>query len=190
MRAGQRDAGTVGGGGMTRRIFTTRFASLSPHCVAKAEKKGRTKAEVDAIIPWLTGCGPEELAARLKDRTDFETFLAEAVNPARADQGRGLRGPGREDPRPGDARDPLSRQAGRRTGQGEADGEDPAERVRGAGIAGNRLRSVTPAAARVRPPGIVGKRPGGVLPESGFSSRNGMLPGLRSILCRRRCRFS
>ncbi|WP_449044094.1 DUF2200 domain-containing protein [Paracoccus versutus] len=69
---------------MTRRIFTTRFASLSPHCVAKAEKKGRTKAEVDAIIPWLTGCGPEELAARLKDRTDFETFLAEAVNPARA----------------------------------------------------------------------------------------------------------
>lgn len=54
--------------------------------MAKAEKKGRTKAEVDAIIPWLTGCGPEELAARLEDRTDFETFLAEApsLNPARA----------------------------------------------------------------------------------------------------------
>lgn len=72
---------------MTRhRIFTTSFASVYPHYVAKAEKKGRTKAEVDEIILWLTGYGPEELAARLADRTDFETFFTEAprMNPARS----------------------------------------------------------------------------------------------------------
>jgi hypothetical protein len=43
------------------RICTTSFASVYPHYVAKAEKKGRTKAEVDAIIHWLTGYGPEAL---------------------------------------------------------------------------------------------------------------------------------
>ncbi|RDW13621.1 DUF2200 domain-containing protein [Paracoccus thiocyanatus] len=72
---------------MTRhRIFTTSFASVYPHYVAKAEKKGRTKAEVDEIILWLTGYSPEDLAARLADRTDFETFFAEAphMNPARS----------------------------------------------------------------------------------------------------------
>ncbi len=71
---------------MTRhRIFTTSFASVYPHCAAKAEKKGRTRAEVDEIICWLTGYSPEELAARLDDQTDFETFFAEAprMNPAR-----------------------------------------------------------------------------------------------------------
>lgn len=72
---------------MTRhRIFTTSFASVHPHYVAKAEKKGRTRAEVDEIICWLTGYSPEDLAARLVDRTDFETFFAEAprMNPARS----------------------------------------------------------------------------------------------------------
>ncbi|RDD68822.1 DUF2200 domain-containing protein [Paracoccus versutus] len=71
---------------MTRhRIFTTSFASVYPHYLAKAEKKGRTRTEVDEIICWLTGYGPEELAARLDDQTDFETFFAEAprMNPAR-----------------------------------------------------------------------------------------------------------
>lgn len=71
---------------MTRhRIFTTSFASVHPHYVAKAEKKGRTKAEVDEIICWLTGYSPEDLAARLEDRTDFESFFAGAprMNPAR-----------------------------------------------------------------------------------------------------------
>lgn len=58
---------------------------MYPHYVAKAEKKGRTKAEVDEIIEWLTGYGPEELAAELKAGTDFETFFAKAprLNPAR-----------------------------------------------------------------------------------------------------------
>ena len=71
---------------MTRhRIFTTSFASVYPHYVGKAEKKGRTGAEVDEIILWLTGYSPEDLTARLEDRTDFETFFAEAphMNPAR-----------------------------------------------------------------------------------------------------------
>ncbi|MEG4643542.1 DUF2200 domain-containing protein [Paracoccus sp. APAP_BH8] len=83
-----RCAGTVrSGGGITRhRIFTTSFASVYPHYVAKAEKKGRTRAEVDEIICWLTGYTPEDLAARLEGRTDFEAFFAEAprMNPARS----------------------------------------------------------------------------------------------------------
>jgi hypothetical protein len=61
-------------------------ASVYPHYVAKAEKKGRTKAEVDEIIRWLTGYGQEALEAQLAARTDFETFFAQApaMNPARA----------------------------------------------------------------------------------------------------------
>lgn len=68
------------------RIYTTSFASVYPHYVAKAEKKGRTKAEVDEIIRWLTGYSQEELEAHLERGTDFETFFAEAPqpNPARA----------------------------------------------------------------------------------------------------------
>ncbi|HEX8209407.1 MAG TPA: DUF2200 domain-containing protein [Longimicrobium sp.] len=72
---------------MTRhRIYTTSFASVYPHYIAKAEKKGRTKAEVDEIIRWLTGYRQDELEARLEQRTDFETFFAEAsrLNPSRA----------------------------------------------------------------------------------------------------------
>lgn len=67
------------------RIYTTSFASVYPLYVAKAEKKGRTKAEVDEIIRWLTGYRPKELEAQLEKRVDFETFLAEAPapNPAR-----------------------------------------------------------------------------------------------------------
>lgn len=68
------------------RIFTTSVASVYPHYLAKAEKKGRTKAEVDEIIRWLTGYTQSDLDARLSTRTDFETFFAEAprMNPARA----------------------------------------------------------------------------------------------------------
>ena len=68
------------------RIFTTSFASVYPHYVAKAQKKGRTRAEVDAIIRWLTGYSAEALEARLDAGTDFQTFFAEApaMNPARA----------------------------------------------------------------------------------------------------------
>lgn len=67
-------------------IYTMSFASVYPHYVAKAENKGRTKAEVDEIIFWLTGYGPEALERILEDGTDFETFFAEAPkpNPSRA----------------------------------------------------------------------------------------------------------
>ena len=68
------------------RIYTISFASVYPHYVAKAEKKGRTGAEVDEIIRWLTGYGQEELEALLESKTDLETFIAEAprLNPSRA----------------------------------------------------------------------------------------------------------
>jgi hypothetical protein len=67
------------------RIFTTSFASVYPLYVAKAEKKGRTKAEVDQIIAWLTGYRDGELNAQLEKKTDFETFFAKApgLNPSR-----------------------------------------------------------------------------------------------------------
>lgn len=68
------------------RIFATSVASVYPHYLAKAEKKGRTKAEVDELIRWLTGYSEAELDAQLKRKTDFETFFAEApkLNPARS----------------------------------------------------------------------------------------------------------
>jgi len=68
------------------RIYTISFASVYPHYVAKAEKKGRTKADVDQIISWLTGYGQKELQAQLERRTDIETFIAEApkLNPSRS----------------------------------------------------------------------------------------------------------
>jgi hypothetical protein len=67
------------------RIFTTSFASVYPYYVEKAEKKGRRKAEVDAIICWLTGYKQRELEQQLKKQTDFETFFKDAPkpNPAR-----------------------------------------------------------------------------------------------------------
>lgn len=68
------------------RIYTMSFASVYPHYVAKAEKKGRTKAEVDQIIGWLTGYSQEQLEVHLEKQTDFETLFEEApgLNPARA----------------------------------------------------------------------------------------------------------
>jgi hypothetical protein len=68
------------------RIYGTSFASVYPLYVAKAEKKGRTKAEVDEIILWLTGFSQEAFDAQLASKSDFETFFAEApnLNPARA----------------------------------------------------------------------------------------------------------
>ncbi len=67
------------------RIYGTSVASVYPHYVGKAEKKGRTKEEVDEILCWLTGYGTSELAAQLEQGTDFETFFAEApaLNPSR-----------------------------------------------------------------------------------------------------------
>ena len=60
------------------RIYTISFASVYPHYIAKAEKKGRTKAEVDEIIRWLTGYSQKKFEAQLKKKTDIETFIAEA----------------------------------------------------------------------------------------------------------------
>lgn len=67
-------------------IYSQTFASVYPAYVAKAERKGRTKQEVDEIISWLTGYDDKSFAARLADETDFETFFAEApkLNPSRA----------------------------------------------------------------------------------------------------------
>ena len=68
------------------RIYMTSVASVYVHYLAKAERKGRTKAEVDEIIRWLTGFSQEELEARLADKTDFETFFGQArLNPARSE---------------------------------------------------------------------------------------------------------
>ena len=69
------------------RIYSISFASVYPHYITKAEKKGRTKAEVDEIIHWLTGYDAAGLAAELEARTDFESFFAKAprLNPARAE---------------------------------------------------------------------------------------------------------
>ncbi len=66
-------------------IYTMSVASVYPHYVTKAEKKGRTKAEVDEIIRWLTGYSQEGFEAQLEKQTDFETFFAEApkLNPSR-----------------------------------------------------------------------------------------------------------
>jgi hypothetical protein len=67
------------------RIYTTSFASVYPHYVTKAERKSRTKAEVDEIILWLTGYSRSEFDTHLLSETDFETFFAAApqMNPSR-----------------------------------------------------------------------------------------------------------
>ena len=60
------------------RIFTTSFASVYPLYVAKAERKGHTKDEVDQVITWLTGYDDAAIERVLADGTDFETFFADA----------------------------------------------------------------------------------------------------------------
>ncbi|MBP9732221.1 MAG: DUF2200 domain-containing protein [Candidatus Magasanikbacteria bacterium] len=67
------------------RIYTMSFASVYPLYVAKAEKKGRTKSEVDEIIRWLTGYSQKKLEAQVKKETNFEDFFAKApeLNPSR-----------------------------------------------------------------------------------------------------------
>lgn len=61
------------------RIFTVPFASVYPHYVTKAERKGRTRAEVDQVIQWLTGFDESTLAGHLADETTFEDFFAQAT---------------------------------------------------------------------------------------------------------------
>lgn len=70
----------------TQRLYKMAFARVYPEYVAKAERKGRTKAEVDDIICWLTGHSQEGLEAELEKETNIETFIAEApqLNPSRS----------------------------------------------------------------------------------------------------------
>lgn len=68
------------------RVYRMTFATVYPLYVAKAERKGRTRAEVDEIIHWLTGYGGDTLASVLDDEVDLETFFtqAPAMHPARS----------------------------------------------------------------------------------------------------------
>jgi hypothetical protein len=68
------------------RIYSVSVASVYPHYVAKAERKGRTKAEVDEIICWLTGHSPATLADQLATNVNFEDFFVQAprLNPSRS----------------------------------------------------------------------------------------------------------
>ena len=65
------------------RVYRMSFASVYPHYIQKAERKGRTKAELDDIIFWLTGYNKQTLQKHIDDKTDFETFFAQApqINP-------------------------------------------------------------------------------------------------------------
>lgn len=67
------------------RVYAMNFGGVYPHYVEKAEKKGRTKEEVDEVIRWLTGYSQEQLEGILQKRTEFRTFFEEApqLNPAR-----------------------------------------------------------------------------------------------------------
>lgn len=60
------------------RVFKMSFAGVYPHYVAKAEKKGRTREEVDTIIRWLTGYDPAGLRHHIDAKTSFESFFAQA----------------------------------------------------------------------------------------------------------------
>jgi hypothetical protein len=67
----------------TNRVFAIKFSSVYPLYVQKAERKDRTKEEVDQVIRWLTGYSQKELQQQIKKENDFETFFAEApkMNP-------------------------------------------------------------------------------------------------------------
>jgi len=66
-----------------KRVFRMSFASVYPHYIQKAEKKGRTKEEVDTIICWLTGYDQKALQQQIDTKNDFETFFGQApqMNP-------------------------------------------------------------------------------------------------------------
>ena len=68
------------------RIYTMSVASVYPHYIAKAEKKGRTREEVDEIFRWLTGYSQPALERELESKTNFEDFFERAprLNPARS----------------------------------------------------------------------------------------------------------
>ena len=65
------------------RVFKMKFAGVYPHYVVKAEKKGRTKEELHAVLRWLTGYDEKTLQQQIDDKVDLETFFAQAprINP-------------------------------------------------------------------------------------------------------------
>ena len=65
------------------RVYKMSFAGVYPHYIRKAEKKGRTKAEVDTIICWLTGYDQKALQQQIDKKSDLETFFAQSpqINP-------------------------------------------------------------------------------------------------------------
>lgn len=86
-RRSRRAAHGDGGGRIAKhRIYSVSVASVYPHYIAKAEKKGRTRAEVDEIIRWLTGYSQKALDDQLAKQTSFEDFFAQAprMNPLRS----------------------------------------------------------------------------------------------------------
>jgi hypothetical protein len=87
--------GTVGHGAPEAAVCPMVAGPRYPHYVAKAERKGRTSAEVDEIFRWLTGYSQEELDAQLRRETGFETFFSEAprLNDDRAVADRGPSSP-------------------------------------------------------------------------------------------------
>ena len=77
-----RDAGALLRCAAVSRIFSTPVASVYPHYVAKVERKGRTRAELDEVIGWLTGFDEAALSRHLAEQTTFEDFFADArLNP-------------------------------------------------------------------------------------------------------------
>jgi hypothetical protein len=102
------------------QVFAMSFASVYPHYVQKAERKGRKKEEVDEVIRWLTGYSEKALAKQIERKTDFKTFCQGGH---RHDLRRAHRG----DRSPADAQHPPPGQARGRAGQGQAHGEGPAE---------------------------------------------------------------
>src|SRR5215212_6842285 len=129
------------------RIFRTSVASVYPHYLNKVEKKGRTKAELDRVIEWLTGFDESALGDHLAAGTTFEDFFAEArLNPNASSITGVICGVRVED-----IEDPLPGQAGRRASQGQVDGEGPEDvavlwsQRAGNRCAGDASRPATPS---------------------------------------------
>jgi hypothetical protein len=111
------------------RIYAMSVAKVYPAYIAKAERKGRTKAEIDQIIRWLTGHTQKTLDRELEANTSLEAFFADAprMNPLRSlITGVVWRHPRRDHRGAYDARNPLPRQTDRRTCQGQSHGQNPA----------------------------------------------------------------
>ncbi|MEZ6031261.1 MAG: DUF2200 family protein [Hyphomonadaceae bacterium] len=110
-----------------QRVYAMSFASMYPMYVAKAEKKGRTKAEVDQVIRWLTGYTQKGLDAQIAKKSSLRfSSTRRLLNPARPHNGDDLRVSRRGDRGTADAEHPLPRQAHRRTRQRPADGKGAA----------------------------------------------------------------